>query len=213
VVAVRACSHSLSCPIFIGKGGYKPKPRPTPRPRTPTPPSPTTEPSSSRISFLPTYLPTISPECGFISCGFEALVENQLITAGSAQAARLSKSCRMTVSFANALASGINVFNSSNVQGPGVARGDFDLGSPNENCRPAGPGIGSGGRPNSRFPNCNPQGNMLILQNPSYSVRFVLPKLLCKTIHNARLGCSHTHSLYLFNHVNSTRTIVLLVDV
>jgi hypothetical protein len=156
---------------YTGKG-YKPKPKPKPRP-TPSPTSidDTPRPSSNTI----TSLPTISPECGYISCGFESLVENQLITANSAQAARLRQACRLQVSFVGRVrTTGINVFNSANVRGPGSIRSDFDLGSPNENCRPAGPGIGNGGGPNTNFPNCQPQGNMLILQSSGYSVRVAL---------------------------------------
>jgi hypothetical protein len=60
----------------------------------------------------------------------------------------------------------INVFNSSNIKSSSW-RDDPDLGSPNRKCTPKGPGIGVGGRPNASFPNCDPLGNLLIIQNPA----------------------------------------------
>jgi hypothetical protein len=129
----------------------------------------------------------------------------------------------MRVSFSNALiATGINVFDSSNVQGGGERTGDFDLGSPNSLCRPSGPGIGDGGGPNSRFPNCDPQGNMLILQNPGYSVSTNADHALLHGFTRVKQGSqpclffSHSHSLsliYFVDHIVSTPTIVPLVDV
>ena len=59
----------------------------------------------------------------------------------------------------------INVFNSSSITG-----GDTDLGSPNEGCTPSGPGVGAGGNPLSDFPNCEPQGNLLIVQEMNNGV-------------------------------------------
>ena len=54
------------------------------------------------------------------------------------------------------------IFDTAN---PGVIDdGDPDLGSPNENCPDGGPGVGSGGGPNAPFPNCEPLGNVLIIQ-------------------------------------------------
>jgi hypothetical protein len=42
---------------------------------------------------------------------------------------------------------------------------DPDLGSPNIMCDPSGPGLGKGGEPCGAGPNCNPLGNVLIIQN------------------------------------------------
>eukprot|EP00545_Synedropsis_sp_CCMP1620_P006852 CAMPEP_0119014086 /NCGR_PEP_ID=MMETSP1176-20130426/9344_1 /TAXON_ID=265551 /ORGANISM="Synedropsis recta cf, Strain CCMP1620" /LENGTH=699 /DNA_ID=CAMNT_0006967225 /DNA_START=59 /DNA_END=2158 /DNA_ORIENTATION=- len=42
---------------------------------------------------------------------------------------------------------------------------DWDMGSPNEACDNAGPGVGAGGSPGSNpYENCVPQGNLLIIQ-------------------------------------------------
>ena len=45
-----------------------------------------------------------------------------------------------------------------------VTCGDPDLGSPNEMCSPAGPGTGEGGEPGEPVRNCEPLGNVLIIQ-------------------------------------------------
>jgi hypothetical protein len=55
----------------------------------------------------------------------------------------------------------VNVFNSS------VVTEDPDLGSPNQACPGGGPGVGVGGGPNAKYPNCKAQGNLLIIQNPA----------------------------------------------
>ena len=46
---------------------------------------------------------------------------------------------------------------------------DFDvsLGSPNEQCSPSGPGVGSAGEPDAPGENCEPQGNVLVNQRQS----------------------------------------------
>lgn len=41
---------------------------------------------------------------------------------------------------------------------------DPDLGSPNQQCSPSGPGVGKGGIPGAPGENCEPQGNVLIIQ-------------------------------------------------
>jgi hypothetical protein len=55
------------------------------------------------------------------------------------------------------------IFDTSN---PGTDQftGDPDLGSPNEKCAGGGPGIGAGGEPGSPGANCEPLGNVLIIQ-------------------------------------------------
>jgi hypothetical protein len=56
----------------------------------------------------------------------------------------------------------VNVFDSSDISST-KPNPDADLGSPNRRC--GGPGIGSGGVPTSKYPNCDEQGNLLIIQN------------------------------------------------
>jgi hypothetical protein len=59
----------------------------------------------------------------------------------------------------------VNVFDSSNIASADPSD-DPDLGSPNQYCTPSGPGVGNGGKPDAPFSNCEPQGNLLIIQNP-----------------------------------------------
>lgn len=56
----------------------------------------------------------------------------------------------------------VRVFDSAN---PGTYNsGDPDLGSPNSACPGGGPGLGEGGIPGSQFENCDPLGNLIIVQ-------------------------------------------------
>ena len=48
--------------------------------------------------------------------------------------------------------------------------GDPDLGAPNNYCTPPGPGRGDGGRPGEPGENCDPLGNVLIIQEPGIDV-------------------------------------------
>ena len=68
----------------------------------------------------------------------------------------------MVLSSTGGLGSRPRLFNTSNV-GNGM-HGDPDLGSPHKLCTPSGPGVGSGGRPGALGENCEPLGNVLIIQ-------------------------------------------------
>lgn len=48
--------------------------------------------------------------------------------------------------------------------------GDSDLGAPNKYCTPSGPGRGDGGRPGEPGENCDPLGNVIIIQEPGVDV-------------------------------------------
>jgi len=48
--------------------------------------------------------------------------------------------------------------------------GDPDLGAPNEFCKPPGPGTGVGGIPGAEGENCNPLGNVIIIQEDNDDV-------------------------------------------
>jgi hypothetical protein len=65
----------------------------------------------------------------------------------------------------------VNVFDSARVKSQND-KDDPDLGSPNKFCPGGGPGKGNGGKPDGPFPNCNPQGNLLIIQDPRKDPRF-----------------------------------------
>jgi hypothetical protein len=82
------------------------------------------------------------------------------------QAAQLFEDCGvMVTALQGDVPQSVNVFNSSNIQSDNP-KDDPDLGSPNEACPGGGPGIGEGGGPDQPFPNCVPQGNLLIIQDP-----------------------------------------------
>ena len=55
------------------------------------------------------------------------------------------------------------VFDTSN-PGKDNSIGDPDLGAPNNKCNPPGPGVGDGGKPGQEWQNCEPLGNVLIVQ-------------------------------------------------
>jgi hypothetical protein len=75
----------------------------------------------------------------------------------------------MIVSVSETIANNVlNIFDSTQIAGNGKdAKFDPDLGAPNKACPGGGPGRGRGGKPTSPFPNCEPQGNLLIIQNES----------------------------------------------
>ena len=56
------------------------------------------------------------------------------------------------------------LFDTFNPRGPNGSGGDADLGSPNESCPVPGPGIGQGGALGEIGENCEPLGNVLIVQ-------------------------------------------------
>ena len=63
----------------------------------------------------------------------------------------------------------MNIFDSTNIQS-GRPIHDPDLGAPNSECPGGGPGKGDGGEPGALFPNCEPQGNLMIIQNESIDI-------------------------------------------
>lgn len=64
---------------------------------------------------------------------------------------------------------GAMVFDTSNpICNDGINNGDPDLGSPNESCSPSGPGEGVGGSPTASYPNCEPAGNILVIQERKF---------------------------------------------
>ena len=59
------------------------------------------------------------------------------------------------------------LFDTENPRCENGSGGDPDLGAPNEGCTPSGAGIGEGGAPGTEGANCDPLGNVLIIQEPS----------------------------------------------
>jgi hypothetical protein len=102
-----------------------------------------------------------------VQCDFSSLLAGVLLN-DKTQREKLIEDCGIIVSALD-LETGeekgrINVFDSSNIASE-FARDDPDLGSPNKACPGGGPGVGDGGKPDAAFPNCSPQGNLLIIQN------------------------------------------------
>lgn len=70
----------------------------------------------------------------------------------------------LTLSAAGGYGTIPRLFNSAQPRDENNRGGDPDLGSPNRKCSPAGPGVGSGGEPGQDTANCEPLGNVLIIQ-------------------------------------------------
>jgi hypothetical protein len=95
-----------------------------------------------------------------INCDFSTLKAGLFVDLVS-----LQQSCKFTASTPGG---SLSIFDTSNITGQGPEF-DPDLGSPNRAC--GGPGVGAGGLPGAAFPNCEPQGNALIIQNPNVTDR------------------------------------------
>jgi hypothetical protein len=106
-------------------------------------------------------------ECSFVHCDFSTLDVASYISS-SAQTERLLRDCGIISVTAekDGQSRNVNIFNSSNLLGRSEDF-DWDLGSPNAQCPIPGPGRGRGGNSDSQYANCNPQGNLLIIQNTS----------------------------------------------
>jgi hypothetical protein len=101
-------------------------------------------------------------------CDFNTLAVGVPLTDPSQQML-LENDCFMTVSVADTIDNNVlNIFNSSSIRSGSITDGP-DLGAPNKACPGGGPGKGKGGKPNSPFPNCELQGNLLIIQNERIS--------------------------------------------
>jgi hypothetical protein len=88
------------------------------------------------------------------------------------QGAQLLAKCGVKVSAKEGnIVRDVNVFDSTNIRSQND-NDDPDLGAPNKFCPGGGPGKGNGGSPNGPFPNCNPQGNLLVIQDPRKNPRF-----------------------------------------
>jgi hypothetical protein len=102
-------------------------------------------------------------DCEEIKCDFSGLTPGTILDWDE-----LYISCNLIAYSNSSNSDAIGVFNSSNIKSK-HPKNDPDLGSPNRRCKKPnkGPGIGSGGIKGAKFENCNPLGNLLILQNPS----------------------------------------------
>jgi hypothetical protein len=100
-------------------------------------------------------------------CDFENL-QPGIFLSREAQQLKLLNACGIRVTATEkGSRRDVNVFNSSDIKGPNP-KYDPDLGTPNKDCPGGGPGVGDGGRPNSPFPNCVSQNNLLIIQDEDH---------------------------------------------
>ena len=156
----------------------KPSISPSDRPSTVPSGTPTTLPSqmpSSGPSRTPSSFPSPGPsvfpssrptECSPVGkCDF-ANLQQGVAMSDPRQAEQLFVDCGLTVSAFNkeGTPEKVNVLNSS------VIVNDPDLGSPHVTC--GGVGVGAGGRKGSKYENCEPQGNLLIIQKTKTPISF-----------------------------------------
>ena len=102
----------------------------------------------------------------FFQCDFSTLAIGNFLSRPE-QANELFFACAgltVTARDPNDEVTNVNVFNSSDIASRSP-RDDPDIGSPNRNCPGGGPGRGAGGGPGAAWPNCEPQGSLLIIQN------------------------------------------------
>jgi hypothetical protein len=145
-------------------------------------------PHSGAVSYLDYFAcPATCVEYKDVVCDFSTLVPGVPLTNGD-QAEKLRDTCSMSVRPRNTMPGKvytdppINVFDSLHGVHGRHARDDPDLGAPNRACGPilphgqTGPGRGRGGQPLLRvmdngtwidnpYKNCDPLGNLLIIQN------------------------------------------------
>jgi Cornifin (SPRR) family len=141
---------------------------PTPStPSAPTPSGPTVPTPSTPSAPTPSQPSAPTPSsCQIIECDFDTLLAGVSLN-NPDQAERLRNDCLVSVSASRTIDppnNPVNVFDSTNIKST-RARHDPDLGAPNRECPGGGPGFGTGGTPDAAFPNCEPQGNLLIIQN------------------------------------------------
>ena len=128
---------------------------------SPTIEAATTQPTEETASFGPAFIE--APSCTDVVIDFESLPNGLKILGGTYLWNEYSRDYGVTLSTSGGFLTFPRLFNTS------VANDtEFDdghLGSPNENCDPAGPGVGVGGDPGAQGANCDRQGNVLIIQD------------------------------------------------
>lgn len=135
-----------------------PTPRPTLRPTKRPTPSP------------PTKKPTAPPPGGCVTAEitFDELPDGTVLEPGEYISDQYKPFYGISFSSIGkgALGNHPRLFDSANPgkKVDGGFCGDKDLGAPNRECPGGGPGKGDAGGPDSDYPNCEPQGNVLIIQ-------------------------------------------------
>ena len=130
----------------------------------------------THIKFCPvqppvTLAPTPAPAttCSQAKISFEYSAQGIPLQAGD----YLSNEWReygLTLSASGGTGTLPRLFDTSVYRDPTLDGGDFDLGAPNQECRPPGPGRGQGGAPGMEGENCEPLGNVLIVQEEGVEI-------------------------------------------
>ena len=97
----------------------------------------------------------------FVHCDFSTLDAGSLLS-NSEQNDKLTRSCSLSVSGANTNSMGTREIDV--LETGGVLYGMSDLGSPHSSCGGHRSVTGSGGRSDGPFPNCEPQGKVVVLE-------------------------------------------------
>ena len=153
----------------------RPTTSPAPLPTISPTETPTTQPTSTTFSSLtaePISSPTIPPTPRI--CTGEVMIDFEIAANGTQLAPGLYVENEwaeygLTLSVSGGQGDLPRLFDTGNplVQDTG---GDFDLGAPNWRCSPPGPGRGEGGEPDMPGENCDPLGNVLIIQEEDVDI-------------------------------------------
>jgi hypothetical protein len=114
---------------------------------------------------LPT--PAVETTCDKVTVDFDALPDGTTLPGGLYVHKEWFDAYGLTLWASGGLKNYPRLFNTSDVGSNG--NGDPDLGAPNKRCSPPGPGEGEGGEPDMPGANCEPQGNVLIVQEDNGS--------------------------------------------
>jgi hypothetical protein len=109
-----------------------------------------------------------TPGCTNVVIDFDTLPNGRKILGGTYLWNEFLRDYGLTLSASGGFLTFPRLFNTANANN--TDSDDGHLGSPNEKCDPAGPGVGVGGEPGTLGANCNPaQGNVLIIQESNYN--------------------------------------------
>ena len=141
---------------------------PTPVPPTPTPPTPVPPTNAPPTPVPPTQTPpaTAPPTTDTVRVDFSEDSNGNALPPGAYIGQNEYAAFGLTISASGGLGTLPRLFDTANPGGKD-GYGDPDLGAPNERCNGGGPGWGEGGEPDGAGPNCNPLGNVLIVQEPN----------------------------------------------
>jgi hypothetical protein len=116
----------------------------------------------TRVSFIPSFAPTAI--CSNVTIDFDTLPDGTPTIGGAYVSLEWFDAHGLILSANGGYRNIPRLLNTSE---PGT---DRDLGSPNKECTPPGPGSGEGGVPGMPGENCIPQGNVLVIQESNSEI-------------------------------------------